>query len=120
MRQPHAVIKYYLASADVLVLPNRSGSDVSERYTSPLKLFEYMASQVPILASRLPSIEDAVSEKEVFFFGPDDSSQLIDGVRQVLESPAEADRKAARAYEKAKELSWDAYADRVLAALFEF
>ena len=39
------------ARADILVLPNPS-SAISTRFTSPLKLFEYMAAGRPIVASR--------------------------------------------------------------------
>ena len=37
-RKRHEEIPYYLKSADVLVLPNKSGDKISEQYTSPLKL----------------------------------------------------------------------------------
>src|SRR5262245_17682156 len=39
-----------LARADILVLPN-TASAISERYTSPLKLFEYLTLGTPIVAS---------------------------------------------------------------------
>ena len=44
-----------LEPADVLVLPNPA-TVVSERYTSPLKLFEYLALGRPIVASDLPGV----------------------------------------------------------------
>jgi glycosyltransferase involved in cell wall biosynthesis len=63
-RRPHSEIPYYLKAADVLVIPNKKGDQFSEEYTSPLKLFEYMASGVPIVASDLPSIRDILYENK--------------------------------------------------------
>src|SRR3989344_328218 len=57
-RQPYAKISYYLAAADVLVLPNKAGDIMSEQYTSPLKMFEYMASGRPIVASDLAGLRE--------------------------------------------------------------
>ena len=50
---PHAEISLWLRAADVAVLPNRGGSDYAERYTSPMKLFEYLAAHQPELLNRL-------------------------------------------------------------------
>jgi len=41
----------YLRAADMCVLPNSGESDISTTFTSPLKLFGYMASGTPIVAS---------------------------------------------------------------------
>ncbi|PIT95636.1 hypothetical protein COT96_00125, partial [Candidatus Falkowbacteria bacterium CG10_big_fil_rev_8_21_14_0_10_38_22] len=50
-RKPHGEIPIWLKAADVLVLPNTAKEKISKYYTSPLKLFEYMAAQKPIVAS---------------------------------------------------------------------
>ena len=52
-----------LADADVLVLPNPA-SAISNRFTSPLKLFDYMASGRPIVASNLPAIREILRDTE--------------------------------------------------------
>src|SRR3989344_8676506 len=44
--QPPYLIPLYLKSADVLVLPNSSQEKISRLYTSPIKMFEYMASKI--------------------------------------------------------------------------
>ena len=49
---PPASVVVELARANALVLPN-TPTHTSERYTSPLKLFEYLAAGRPIIASDL-------------------------------------------------------------------
>lgn len=50
-----------LSQASVLVLPN-TPSAISERYTSPLKLFEYLQLQRPIVASDLASVREVLED----------------------------------------------------------
>ncbi|MEK7531789.1 MAG: glycosyltransferase family 4 protein [Patescibacteria group bacterium] len=111
---PHRKIPLYLKASDVLVLPNKKGNEVSERFTSPMKLFEYMASDVPIVASRLPSIEEVVSEKEVFFFEPNNSKSLAEQILFVFGHEEEAMKKASLAKEKSKEYSWEKRVQKIV------
>lgn len=66
---PHQEVSDYLSNADVLLLPNQEkvqvegGGDIG-KYTSPLKLFEYMAHQKPIVASSLPNLREVLIDKE--------------------------------------------------------
>ena len=56
----------------MLVLPN-SSSAISERYTSPLKLFEYLTLGRPIVASDLPAIREVLThERTALLVPPDD------------------------------------------------
>jgi glycosyltransferase involved in cell wall biosynthesis len=55
-------VPYYQVAADILVLPNSAQAEISRSYTSPLKLFEYMAAERPIIASDLPSLREVLNE----------------------------------------------------------
>jgi glycosyltransferase involved in cell wall biosynthesis len=73
----------YTESADVLVLPN-SAKDKMSLYTSPIKLFEYMASNRPIVASNLSSITEILSNKNSFLFEPDNAKDLAENIQKAI------------------------------------
>ncbi|MDP3645461.1 MAG: glycosyltransferase family 4 protein [bacterium] len=112
--QPRQQIPAFLVSADVLVLPNSAKPKISSEYTSPLKLFQYMASGVPIVASDLPSIREILTDEMAFWCTPDDERALARQIEYVLSHPDEARQKAARAREEVKKYTWDARAQTIL------
>ena len=104
--QAHTAIPYYLQAADVLVLPNSGNVPISTRYTSPLKLFEYMASGRPIVASQLPSIQEVLSDRNCFFARADDPDSFSRAIRTALENPDLAAAKASAALSDVKQYTW--------------
>ena len=94
--QQRELVPYFLGAADVLVVPNSARTDRSRLYTSPLKLFEYLASSRPVVASCLPSIREVVSEREVVFVKPDDPTDLARGIRIAGENDQSARTRAAQ------------------------
>ena len=77
-----------MKSADILVIPNKQGDKASEEYTSPLKLFEYMASHRPIISSDLPSLREILTEKEALFFKPDSPGDLAKVLSENMDNSA--------------------------------
>ena len=100
-------IPNWLAAADCLLLLGTRENEYSFLHTSPMKVFEYMASQRPIIASRTPANEEIVSSEEVFFYEPDNAAELAAKIHYVGSHPAEAREKAARAQEKVKGFTWE-------------
>lgn len=111
--RPYREIADNQAAADVLVIPNTGRDRVSARFTSPLKLFTYMASGKPIVASDLPSIREVVDETSAYFVAPDDPAALARGIETALHDPSAA-QKAAQAREKVTEYTWAARAKRII------
>ena len=103
-----------LKSADILVLPNSGRAPISAHYTSPLKLFQYMASGVPIIASDLPSIREILDDATAYWFTPDDPRSLAAKIEAVLNEPEAAGQKALAACERAKRYTWRARAQSIL------
>lgn len=114
--EPHTRIPLYLRAADVLVLPNSARARVSSHFTSPMKLFEYLAAGKPIVAANVSSVREVVDESCVYFFEPDNPQALAATIQQAL-SDSHSSERASRARECANTYSWDMRASRILAAL---
>lgn len=113
-RQAASVVALYYAAADVLVLPNKRGNANSERYTSPLKLFEYMAARRPIVASDLPSIREIINESNGILVGPGDPAGLAAGITRAAEDAFLARSLADRAWAAVQDHTWDKRAGKIL------
>lgn len=111
---PPATVPLYLRAADLLVIPNSAKDADSARFTSPMKLYEYMASGTPILASNVPSLREALTEETALFVTPDDAAALARGVSESLAHPDEALSRARKAQEAARSHTWQERARRIL------
>lgn len=107
-----------LREADVLVLPNPA-SAVSSAFTSPLKLFEYMAAGRPIVASDLASIREVLAdERNALLMAPGSSQSMAAAIRRLKDDPALGRRLAKQALSDVAEYTWAKRAAR-LEGLFE-
>lgn len=113
-RQPREEIPYYLKSADVLVLPNSGKEKISSSYTSPLKLFEYMASQRPIVASNLPSIREILNENNSIMVESGKTKSLADGIKKVLSDKELGDKISRQAYQDVQRYVWEKRAKNII------
>ncbi|MEK9183035.1 MAG: glycosyltransferase family 4 protein [Patescibacteria group bacterium] len=111
--RPHAEIPYWLKAADVLVLPNSAAEKISSHYTSPMKLFEYMASGVPIVASDLPSIREILNEQNAVLVRPDDPADLARGIEVVLKNKELADKIAKNSQTASADYSWNSRVKKI-------
>ena len=101
----------YLEIADVLVLPN-SAKDKINLYTSPIKMFEYMASKRPIVASGLPSIKEVlVHQKNALLFNADSEEDLAKKIQSVIIQ--DGNNLVKSAYEEVKKYTWDGRAANI-------
>ena len=113
---PPAHVPLYLAAASVLVLPNSAEATISRYYTSPLKMFEYMAAERPIVASDLPSLREVLRNGEnALLVPPDDPHALAEGVRHLLADPTLAKRLAIQARRDVEAYTWEQRAKRIWA-----
>lgn len=104
----------HIKSADICLLPLRPVV-IGSRYTSPLKLFEYMASKVPIVISDLPSIREVVtSGQEVVGVKPGDVQSLADGINRLLSDSQLQEDLVKRAFQKVQSYSWQSRARRMV------
>ncbi|MBI2406657.1 MAG: glycosyltransferase family 4 protein [Candidatus Harrisonbacteria bacterium] len=106
-------IPLWLKAADVLVLPTSGKETIGARYTSPMKLFEYMASGTPIVASNLPSIREVLDESRAILVAPDEPRALAEGIRRVSRDADMATVRASAARQYVSEYTWENRARRI-------
>lgn len=111
---PHQLVFWYLKAADALVLPNKSGNKISELHTSPLKLFEYMASKRPIISSDLPSLREILTDNEALFFEAGNPSDLAKAIEKIAVNSGLASQLSYNAYKKVQEYTWDKRAEDII------
>jgi len=119
-QKPHNEISLYLKSADVLVLPNsaKEGTDRMKKFsqfdTAPIKMFEYMASGVPIIASDLPSIKEILDNRSALFVPPDDPQRIIEGIEKLIDDKEMVSQITQKAKEDAKKYTWKKRGERII------
>ena len=107
----------YLVAADVAVIPFSARQVIAREHTSPLKLFEYMAAERPIVASDLPSMREVLhDEGNALLVAPDDPNALAGAVTRLLTDEALAARLARAARQEVESRTWTQRA----AAICEF
>lgn len=111
----HTDIPVWQTAADILVLPTSGKEKIGRVYTSPIKLFEYMMSKHPIVASDIPSLREVLDESTATFFKSDDPASLAEKIQAVIANLEEAEEKALRAYSQVlQNFTWDKRAQSIL------
>lgn len=113
-RKPHYEMPLYLRAADVLVIPNSAKEDISRLYTSPMKLFEYMASGTPIIASDLPSLREILNEGNACFFEADNAQSLAVAIKNLLANVDKQKTISAQMSRDIMSYSWDNRARNII------
>lgn len=105
-----------LARADLIVLPAADGSR-SQRYTSPLKLFEAMGTGTPIVAAPSPALTSILRDGETAVIAASGSpGDLAAAVRRALD-PALGRTLGGAARAAAEAYAWARRAERIEAIL---
>jgi glycosyltransferase involved in cell wall biosynthesis len=118
-RQAHDDALRLLAGCDLLAAPHVPLEGGEPFFGSPTKLFEYMALQKPIVASRLGQIAEVLEhERTALLVEPGDDVELASAIASLLADP-EQGRRLADAARTAVEThhTWDQRAAAILAAL---
>jgi glycosyltransferase involved in cell wall biosynthesis len=108
-RIPYGDVPGYMASADIAIVPYPKMDQ--KNWLSPLKLFEYMASARPIVASAVGQVVDIIQhEKNGLLVPPDDASQMADAIMRLITDKDLRVRLGQQAREDAVQYhSWEKY-----------
>ncbi|MCC6953744.1 MAG: glycosyltransferase [Deltaproteobacteria bacterium] len=101
-KQPLEDMGSYMALANVLCSPRELGEN------TPLKIFTYMATGTPILATNIRSHTQVLSSESAFLAEPNETS-LAAAIREVLDASDLGRREAVRRGECAAELARTRY-----------
>lgn len=113
-RVPPTEVPRALAEVDLLLLP-ATADPRSARYTSPLKLFEFMATGIPVVAHPAPSyleiLEDGVTAIVADGLG---ATALADAVGRAIAVPETSVIVGRRARVESRRYSWRGWARRMV------
>ena len=117
----------YIAHFDVCLLPNQKDVVTYAKkkninigsYTSPLKMFEYMASGKPIVASDLPILKEVLKDKYNALLCPyNDPKAWANALQKLLENPILRHSLGQQALDDfIKHYTWQSRAEYILRGL---
>lgn len=111
--RPYKELANNLSAADVLLLPTSGKDIVGARFTSPLKLFAYLASGKPIIATDVPSHREILPEGSAYFVPADDEYALACTLKTLKDEPAMLESMAKISKALSAKYTWNARAESI-------
>jgi glycosyltransferase involved in cell wall biosynthesis len=110
---PHEQVPQHLAEAHMGVLP--FPDEEKFRVSSPIKLFEYMAAGLPILATRIVCHTDVINEAVPYAFWAEDSTLecFMDVLKRIDQHRDRLAQFSAAAASEAVHWTWQAAAEKL-------
>lgn len=109
-----------LARAQVAVWPGSAKRRIAAEFTSPLKLFEYLAAGCAVVAPDLPAANSLLTHrKNAWLFKPDQPMDLARALETLLQDGLFASQMAERGRNLAWNYTWEARANILLGVLEE-
>jgi glycosyltransferase involved in cell wall biosynthesis len=112
----------HLAACDILISPHVPNPDGTPFFGSPTKLFEYMAMEKGIIASKLNQIGEVLKHNETaWMVKPGDVESLMEGLKTLIENEDLRDRlgEAARR-EVVARYTWREHTRKIIEKLKEW
>jgi len=119
---PNADLPPYQAACDVLLMPHQrvvtveGNADIAS-FTSPLKMFEYMASRRLIIASNLPVLREVLNDTNAVLCDPEDIEAWAHALVRARADAAWREQISSQAWRDVQQYSWRRRVQRIVAAL---
>ena len=109
---PQKTLAVYQKAADVLLMPFPDTPHYRS-HMSPVKMFEYMASGRPIIASDLPTIREVLNDRNAVVIPPGDSRRLSEAMLTLAAAGPESEALAESAKSTVAAFAWSERAKRI-------
>jgi glycosyltransferase involved in cell wall biosynthesis len=112
--QNHKNIIKYQMSADILFY---ALDDKNKLWwcTSPLKIFEYMATNIPIIASNIGSVAEIINQNNAIIYNPKDEKSIINAIEYFLNNKEKSIQKSYNSLKDIKEkYTWEKRVNKIL------
>jgi glycosyltransferase involved in cell wall biosynthesis len=113
---PHEQVPRLLGEADIGLAPY---SPDAPAYFSPLKLFEYLAAGLAIVAADIPGVRDVTGNEAAVLIPPGDAPALAREVAVLAADHAARERLGSAARTLAAEHTWQRRGQRIIEAVRE-
>ncbi len=119
--RPNAEVPRYVQACDVLLLPNQHrimllGRQDIGPWTSPLKMFEYMAAGKIIVASNLPVLAEVLNPGNAVLCEPGDPAAWAHEISGIVSGTLDYSGRARQARRDVERYGWQQRAARCLSA----
>ena len=109
---PNRILPQYLSCCDVLLMPYQQkvtisggGGDTSQ-WMSPMKMFEYMACERPIISSDLPVLKEVLDDNNAILVPADNIKGWENALIQLVQSEKRRKSLASQARRDVEKYTW--------------
>lgn len=106
------MVRELLSRAGIAVWPGTGRQRIAAEFTSPLKLFEYLAAGCAVLAPRVPAAQSVLTHGEnALLFEPDNAESLAQALNQLASNTEQAKALGLAGRELARSYTWQVRAE---------
>lgn len=102
---PFHELPEHLMQMDVGLVGNRK--DVATDLMLPVKLMEYVAMEIPVIAPKLLTIRHYFNDDMLGYYVPEDAASLTDAIFRAYQNPEKRQKQAEKAADFLKEYGWE-------------
>ena len=111
------ILKKYMDAADIFIMPHQKNCEIIE-YTSPLKMFEYLAMGKPILASEFPVFKEVlINNFNAFLANSESKNDFANKIDILFHDKNMYNSLSQNALISSKEYTWENRAKNILSVI---